>query len=79
MENQKFQYAKGRFINSSKIIEASIYEKQVPGKDNPSAYETIIRVAITLDVQNKDKGVVYSDAFSSVSEAELYVSKLPIN
>lgn len=79
MENQKFEYAKGRFINPAKIIEVSIYKKDVPGKEDPSDYTTVYRVALTLDVQVKDKGVVYSDGFETEAAARLFAMTIPMN
>ena len=79
MNEQNFEYAKGRFCKSSKIIEVSVYSKQIPGKDNPSEYETVYRVALTLDVQNKDKGTLYSDGFDTEAKALEYAKTVPIS
>jgi hypothetical protein len=78
MNETNFEYAKGRFCNPKKIIEVSVYSKQMPGKDNPSDYETIYRVAITLDVQNKDKGTLYSDGFDTETKAIEFAKTIPI-
>jgi hypothetical protein len=78
MSEQSFEYARGRFINPSRIIEVSVYKKDVPGKENPSAYETVYRIALTLDVQQADKSVVYSDAYASEADALAYARAVPL-
>lgn len=78
MDKNNFEYAKGRFISPARIIEVSVYSKKVPGKDNPSDYETVHRIAITLDVQQTDKSVVYSDAFATEDLAVAFARTIPL-
>lgn len=78
MNESNFTYARGRRINPKRILETAVYEKQVPGKDNPSDYTTVWRVAITLDVQASDKNTVYSDPFATEADAEAFADKIPM-
>lgn len=71
-----YEYAKGRFImNPEKVIDISVYSKQIPGQENPSEYETVWRVAYTLDVEHKDKGTLYSDGFKTEGEARTWAQR----
>lgn len=76
MAKKPYEYARGRFIlDTSKVIDVAVYHKQQPGKDNPSDYTTVWRVAYTLDVQNTEKNTLYSDAFNTEDEARAWAQR----
>lgn len=79
MENEKFEYAKNRFCNPKKIIEVSVYSKQSQSPDSEGQYPAAWRVALTIDVQNKDKGTLYSDAFETERQAVDFAKSVPIS
>lgn len=74
-----FQYAKGRFVNPKRIIDTAVYSKQSDSPDSEGHYPINWRVALTLDVANKDKGTLYSDAFSTEQAALEFCSKIPLS
>jgi hypothetical protein len=79
MSEINFEYAKGRYINPKKIIELSVYSKSVPGTDNPSEYRTVWRVALTIDVQNKENSTMYSDPYATEAEANSFAKTVPLS
>jgi len=74
-----FEYAKGRFVNPSKISNCSIYTKQGDTPDEQGNYPITHRVAIDLDVKDATKATVYSDAYTNDSEARRFVGTIPIS
>lgn len=78
MPEQMFEYAKNRFVNPKKIIGVSIYQKQGQDVDQDGNYPVVYRVAIDLDVKDSPKGTVYSDPYTSESEAKKFLVTIPI-
>ncbi len=77
MSKLNFQYAKGRFLNPAKIVDASIYEKQAKEVNDKGEYPVVVRVAFAMDTENKDKATLYSDVLQSWSAAEQFIASVP--
>lgn len=77
MSSLKFQYAKNRFCNPDKIVDAGIYTKQATTPDGQGNYPTVYRVALKMDTQVKDAGTLYSDAMPTEAAALSYIEAMP--
>lgn len=77
MAGLSFEYAKNRFLNPAKVIDASIYEKQSKDVDPSGNYPQVIRVAISMDTENKDKSTLYSDAMPTLADARKFIGTVP--
>lgn len=77
MSKMNFEYAKNRFVNPKKIVDASIYSKQAQAPDANGNYPVTIRVALSIDTENKDKGTIYSDAFETETAARAFIQNIP--
>lgn len=74
-----FEYAKNRFLNSRKVIDGSIYEKKPTTPNDKGEYLPVLRVAISMDTENKDKSVLYSDVMPDHATAIRYIASMPIS
>lgn len=79
MSKLDFEYAKGRFLNSSKVVDAAIYTKQATTADADGQYPVVIRVAISMDTEHKDKAVLYSDVMTDDKAARAFIASVPSN
>jgi hypothetical protein len=79
MSEIKFKYAKGRFLNPNKVVDASVYSKQLPEVDDQGKNKIVWRVAISMDVINKESSVLYSDGFATEQEAERFAMTVPMD
>jgi len=77
MSEINFKYAKNRFVNPKKIIDVSVYSKQLPDLDDQGKNKIAWRVAITVDVLNKDNSTLYSDAYATEVEALKFAESVP--
>jgi uncharacterized membrane protein affecting hemolysin expression len=77
MSKMNFEYAKNRFVNPKKIVDASIYTKQAQAPDAQGNYHVTVRVALSIDTENKDKGTVYSDPFATETAAREFIQNIP--
>lgn len=68
MKNGMFEFAKGKFLNQNKLIQANIYEK-----------DGGFRVAFDMDSTSKEKSTLYSDKFTSSEAALALVQQLDLN
>lgn len=68
------EYAKGRYLNSAKIVSAVIFSKQGQEVDDHGNYPEIWKVAIDLDVANPEKNVVYSNPCANEAAAVAILS-----
>lgn len=78
MNEDKFEYAKGRYVNTAKIIDLAVYGKQSTTVNDKGEYPVVWRVAIALDVQATDKGTVYSDPFETEPQANQFAKSVPL-
>ena len=75
-----FEYQKGRFLNTSKVITASVYNKDTGKTSDIDGSKVIeIRVAIDLDSVNKYKSTVYTGPFKSEQEAINLIKSIPVD
>lgn len=77
MSKMNFEYAKNRFVNPKKIVDANVYSKQAQAPNENGHYPVTIRVALSIDTENKEKGTIYSDPFPSETEAREYIKNIP--
>jgi len=79
MQGLSFQYAKNRFCNPGKIIDAGIYTKQATTPNDKGEYPTVVRVALKMDTQVKETGTLYSDAMPDEQAALQYIQNIPVS
>lgn len=65
MSKRMFEFAKGKFLNQSKLIQVNIYQK-----------ENTFRVAFDMDSVSKEKSTLYSEAFTSYEAALALVQSI---
>lgn len=65
----KIEYAKNRWLNPEKIIDAAVYSKQSESADANGNYKIVWRIAFKVDVQSEVKQQLYSDPFDTEKEA----------
>lgn len=75
-KNISIEYAKGRFLPSSKILTAQVYTKEQKFPDGSPSGQHVIRVAIELNTDNPKGATVYSDPFSTMEEARNFAINL---
>lgn len=79
MSSLTFEYAKGRFLNPKKVIDASIYTKQSKEVDSTGNYPVVTRVAIAMDTENKDKSTLFSDPMPDDKAARNFIQSILVD
>lgn len=68
MKKGLFEFAKGKFLNTKKLIQANIYEK-----------DGGFRVAFDMDAASKEKATLYSDKFTSAEAATALIQQIDLD
>lgn len=74
-----FEYQKNRFVMPSRIISASIYNKQNGISDTNGQPNIEIRVAIEIDVMQRENNALFCGPFASEQIAKEFIKTIPLN
>lgn len=67
MATKMFRFTASRYLNPTKILSATVYQK-----------DGSTRVAVKLDAKDPSESVVYTDPFPGDQEAHNFILSLPV-
>ena len=74
-----FEYSNGRFVQVSRIVAASIYNKPLNTVDENGEQRKEIRVAIEIDVAQRENNTLFGGPFTDTEAARAFILSIPNN